>query len=57
LLLLGLLLLFQLSLLVPLPADCCRDRGFLPGFKPSGILGDALTLRFPVDIERAPMSS
>ena len=55
-LLLGLLLLFLFPLLVALPADYCRDRWFLSGFKPSGILGDALALRFPVDIECATMS-
>lgn len=55
LLLLGLLLL-QLSLLIALPADSCRGLRLLACFDPSGVLRDALALRFPVDIERAPVS-
>ena len=51
-----LLLLFELSLLVPLSADCCRYPWLLPGCQPVGILLDALALRFTVDIEGSAVS-
>jgi hypothetical protein len=46
-----LLLLLELPLLVSLSADRCRDLRLLAGFQPVGVLGDALALRFPVDIQ------
>ena len=53
LLLLGLPL---LPLLVPLPADRCRDSGLLAGCQPVGILGNALALRFMMDIQDAAVA-
>lgn len=58
-LLLILLLLLGLPLfllLVPLPADSCRDGRLLTGCKPVCILGDALALRFAVDIQDAAVA-
>ena len=51
-----LLLLPLLPLLVPLPADRCRDGGLLAGCQPVGILGNALALRFPVDVQDAAVA-
>ena len=51
-----LLLLFLLPLLVSLPADRCRHSWFLSGRQPVCVLGDALTLRFPVDIQDAAVA-